>query len=589
MKRPIFFFLTLYFTLLVGNSSFARSGAPPNGYAGNPPAQNTCTACHSSFQLNSGQGSIELIDMPESYQPGETYPISISFEDPDASRWGFELTVIDEDNNRAGTIEVVDGNVIQISGDNPQYLKQRSAGTYRGQRNEATWDFEWTAPDNGMENVTFYIAGNAANNNGGTSGDRIYARSFPLEIAGPEERNLNVPIAAGWNFISINVLPSQDMYEEGEERGPDVLLMLDQLRVNDENHHVLLFKDEIGRFYLPAFGFNNIPFWNMNEGYQIKMAEDVEASWTGQPIPFDTELPIGEGWNFVAYFPDYELDASAPDFYVLSPVIDQVEVAKDGLGRFMLPAFQFSNMQPWSEGNGYQIKVSEDVVLQYPDVENRGAFFHNPFNDHEKTAFRNTSDKNMSVLVNSITGISVQAGDHILAISSEGLVVGTGAVDLDGRCGIAIWGDDISTQILEGLSEGQTFKLMYHEPNAEIQIELEVWDYHSGEKLLYKTDEYMVLETTASQSIPTDLSLNSVYPNPFNNSTLISYSVPSQSFVSLGIFDLNGREVGMLFNGEQNSGEHALSWDASDVSPGIYFLRLNTPDYTQSQKIVLMK
>ncbi|MBT7617441.1 MAG: hypothetical protein HN590_09185, partial [Calditrichaeota bacterium] len=79
------------------------------------------------------------------------------------------------------------------------------------------------------------------------------------------------------------------------------------------------------------------------------------------------DIPLEAGWNLIAYLPTYELDASAPNFPVLAPIIDNVLIAKDVHGRFMFPELNFSNMPPWRETQGYQVDVNEDVVLNYPD------------------------------------------------------------------------------------------------------------------------------------------------------------------------------------------------------------------------------
>ena len=176
----------------------------------------------------------------------------------------------------------------------------------------------------------------------------------------------NILFEEGWKLISLNVSPAAEFYTEDEDRGPNVELMMEQLRIDEDNHHIELMKDEDGRFYAPAQGFNNIPYWNLLEGYLVKVDERVEANWEGEMIPADTDIPLEEGWNLIAYLPTYELDASAPDFQVLSPILDQVEMAKDVSGRFMAPEWNFSNMEAWRETNGYQVEVNEDVVLNYP-------------------------------------------------------------------------------------------------------------------------------------------------------------------------------------------------------------------------------
>lgn len=171
MKR----LLTVYFGLLLSASmAFAFSGGPPDGTAGDPPGNNNCSQCHNQFGVNSGDGSfmIEVLNS-EVWTPGETYEIQVTLSDPDQSRWGFELTVLDDNNAYTGTIQVSDADNTQTSGTSPTYIKQTSTGTYSGE-SSAQWTFDWIAPEDGTGSVTFYAAGNAADNNGSTSGDYIY-------------------------------------------------------------------------------------------------------------------------------------------------------------------------------------------------------------------------------------------------------------------------------------------------------------------------------------------------------------------------------------------------------------------------------
>ena len=77
-----------------------------------------------------------------------------------------------------------------------------------------------------------------------------------------------------------------------------------------------------------------------------------------------------------------------------------------------------------------------------------------------------------------------------------------------------------------------------------------------------------------SDDLPTHFSLNQNYPNPFNPSTTISFSLPSQSFVSLKVFDALGREVATLVSEEMSAGSYSRQWNAATMSSGIYFYRL---------------
>ena len=79
------------------------------------------------------------------------------------------------------------------------------------------------------------------------------------------------------------------------------------------------------------------------------------------------------------------------------------------------------------------------------------------------------------------------------------------------------------------------------------------------------------------------------YPNPFNPSTVIKYSIPEAGFVTLKVFNLLGQEVATLVNNEQATGVYQATFDASQLSSGIYFYSLETKNFTSTKKMLLMK
>jgi len=89
-------------------------------------------------------------------------------------------------------------------------------------------------------------------------------------------------------------------------------------------------------------------------------------------------------------------------------------------------------------------------------------------------------------------------------------------------------------------------------------------------------------------------SLLSNYPNPVSSSTTISFSVPQSQKVSIQIFDMNGRLVKTLANEQMQAGAHQLKWNAKDekgntVNAGIYFLRMNADNHTETKKISVVR
>jgi len=88
---------------------------------------------------------------------------------------------------------------------------------------------------------------------------------------------------------------------------------------------------------------------------------------------------------------------------------------------------------------------------------------------------------------------------------------------------------------------------------------------------------------------PNEYRLKQNYPNPFNRGTMISYELPRASNVTVKIYDISGRLVETLLNDCQNAGYYAIEWDASRYSSGAYLYRIETPDFQQVKKMVLMK
>ncbi|HYV82167.1 MAG TPA: PQQ-dependent sugar dehydrogenase [Pyrinomonadaceae bacterium] len=157
----------------------AFSAGPPAGYTGAPQEEpEACAECH--VPPDAGTGKIS-ITAPQTYIPGQTYPITVTHTNPDQTRlrWGFELTVLDTaSDEKAGNLQSIDGLTQVLNNAGPgsarQYIEHTAAGTFIGQQNGASWTFNWTAPAIDVGPVVFYAAGNQANNDGNTSGDNIY-------------------------------------------------------------------------------------------------------------------------------------------------------------------------------------------------------------------------------------------------------------------------------------------------------------------------------------------------------------------------------------------------------------------------------
>ena len=89
--------------------------------------------------------------------------------------------------------------------------------------------------------------------------------------------------------------------------------------------------------------------------------------------------------------------------------------------------------------------------------------------------------------------------------------------------------------------------------------------------------------------LPSEYALSEAYPNPFNPITTIKYALPKTEDVSLIIYNLIGQEIIRIVGGVQQAGYHKVTWNASNVSSGIYFYRLAAGDFVSTKKMVLLK
>jgi len=89
--------------------------------------------------------------------------------------------------------------------------------------------------------------------------------------------------------------------------------------------------------------------------------------------------------------------------------------------------------------------------------------------------------------------------------------------------------------------------------------------------------------------MPTELTLSKAYPNPFNPSTSMSIFVPADGTVNLSVYNVMGQKVATLHSGNMSAGNHSVTWNASDMTSGMYFVRAESQAGVAVQKVMLMK
>ncbi|MCH7955814.1 MAG: T9SS type A sorting domain-containing protein [Candidatus Marinimicrobia bacterium] len=123
----------------------------------------------------------------------------------------------------------------------------------------------------------------------------------------------------------------------------------------------------------------------------------------------------------------------------------------------------------------------------------------------------------------------------------------------------------------------------------ETYYRISSFDESGNESPFSKIVSNLVVSIAEKGTLPLSYTLYQNYPNPFNPVTSINYILPKESMTTLTIYNLLGQEVAKLVNRVQSAGIYSIKWNASNVSTGVYFYKLQSGDFVQTRKMVLLK
>ncbi len=125
----------------------------------------------------------------------------------------------------------------------------------------------------------------------------------------------------------------------------------------------------------------------------------------------------------------------------------------------------------------------------------------------------------------------------------------------------------------------------------KIRNDLFINELQSGILRHYDLDSIVnfISNISSTGEIPKQYTLSQNYPNPFNPTTRISFTIPKNSFVNLTVYDMMGRAVQELVSSEMNGGDYTFEFNAASLSSGIYFYRMQTNEFTETKRMVLVK
>ena len=380
-------------------------------------------------------------------------------------------------------------------------------------------------------------------------------------------------LSSGWNWISLNIQNSEDM-------------SLNNIFNNSELINTDYIKNQTTNSIYYGSGGMWYPDWQMNitSLYLVNVNQETSILYNGTyNNPSEVEVPIASGWNWIGYTPNTSsdintalslLNANNQD-YIKGQTTSSIYYSS---GNIWYPDI---NLEP---NRGYMINVSENQTFFYPEVESN-------FNNNTLIS-RLSSEPNFNYRQYQYNAsITIELDMPHVNISENDII----EVFLNNeQRGVAI--ADICP-----LNDKILFNLMLYS-NNEVDKDLNFIyysmetgeEYNIREKIDFEKDTILgnaynpILLTDSA--IPYKNELISPYPNPFNPSTTINFSlIDNHDNLSIKVYDIRGRLVKTLYSGFMPYGYHSIIWDASNFASGIYFINMITENNSFSKKITLLK
>ncbi|MEZ5359659.1 MAG: FlgD immunoglobulin-like domain containing protein [Candidatus Zixiibacteriota bacterium] len=425
------------------------------------------------------------------------------------------------------------------------------------------------------DNDNCYMIDICPNEDGYTMGDGTFGNGFAAQIGLTDEaccRNVNIDLSSGWNFISLNTIPpSTDLPSIFSNAWSDINII----------------KNNSGEFCIPSV-ICNISQWNMDEGYKIHMDNSNSIEFCGTPLNVINPIGLQEGWAWISFYPNYCMD---PEIAMAS-LSGCLNIVKDGYGGFYIPDV-VNSLNDMCPGEGYSLHLKCSASLVYPSTKSIGPYkafniSHRDENlDHFNAPIPTLRFNAVLVISNNI----LEKGDELAFFNNRGDILGASQVQSD-IVPLAVWCDDVNTEYIDGYKKGDklTIKIWKKNLNQERIVDSRILQGSFD----ISTDPYTIIELLRDMNSDSILGLATNYPNPFNPTTTIEYTLPDDAQIKITVFNVLGNKVKTLFNGVKERGKHSITWDGTDeagtkVATGIYFYQLRSSHGTQTKKMLLMR
>jgi len=216
-----------------------------------------------------------------------------------------------------------------------------------------------------------------------------------------------------------------------------------------------------------------------------------------------------------------------------------------------------------------------------------------------------SSSSNSAVVV-SVTGPTTltvgQTATYTLSVSRSSGTFSTGGVDVAVSSGTLGIGSSTGIKILSGevvhsakFTSATTKTFSFTAPNTSGTVTMAITGAAGSNPPAWNHGTSLTITVNPATGIIKNgetaeiYSLSQNYPNPFNPVTKISYSIPKSSYVSIKVYDILGKEIASPVNERQDIGSYSVEFDASKLTSGIYYYKIEAGEFTSVKKMTLVK
>ena len=333
---------------------------------------------------------------------------------------------------------------------------------------------------------------------------------------------------------------------------------------------------------------------DLSENYSF-IVNDIVGSMVDPhalSVQYEVDLSIDliAGWNWLGYLPQNPGNVGEA-LESLGVNADFINSQVDGASQIYASiggpwAGALSTLEP---GKGYLLKMLAPATFTYPEFDG---------------LVRLNENKQEVVLNSTISDWDFHYGDYefigTITASIESHVDNDGdvvAVFVDGECrGIAermhFPLDDTYYYMIQVYSNdinGEEITFKYYDKTNDEVVEYSETLTFENNMIVGDGFNTFGLSREIDLSQPKAYSIGEAYPNPFNPVTSFEYTMPEDGMVQIAVYDISGRMVAELVDGYQSAGSYPVTWDAQELSSGVYMVSMTAGNYSTIQKLMLIK